>query len=160
MSFWPNSPPRRRRRSRASDTANGRVGDAANGRHGDMATWRHGDTAMQNPVTATKWLDRTAQGFSPGSGQSSWMRPESIPNRGRGVQFPIGAVFRHSNTPSLRVAGFEDEDSLGYSVMPLRASRPRAHSPFCRCAHSPTRFPTSTQSRQLPEAPGAPLRQR
>jgi hypothetical protein len=26
------------------------------------------------------------------------------------VQFPIGAVLRHSNTPSLRVAGFEDED--------------------------------------------------
>jgi hypothetical protein len=26
------------------------------------------------------------------------------------VQFPIGAVLQHSNTPSLRVAGFEDED--------------------------------------------------
>jgi hypothetical protein len=26
------------------------------------------------------------------------------------VQFQIGAVLRHSNTPSLRVAGFEDED--------------------------------------------------
>jgi hypothetical protein len=30
--------------------------------------------------------------------------------RGRGLQFPIGAVLQHSNTPSLRVAGFEDED--------------------------------------------------
>jgi len=30
--------------------------------------------------------------------------------RGRGVQFRIGAVLQHSNTPSLRVAGFEDED--------------------------------------------------
>ena len=26
------------------------------------------------------------------------------------MQFPIGAVLQHSNTPSLRVAGFEDED--------------------------------------------------
>jgi hypothetical protein len=26
------------------------------------------------------------------------------------VQFQIGAVLQHSNTPSLRVAGFEDED--------------------------------------------------
>jgi hypothetical protein len=26
------------------------------------------------------------------------------------VQFRIGAVLQHSNTPSLRVAGFEDED--------------------------------------------------
>jgi hypothetical protein len=26
------------------------------------------------------------------------------------VQFPIGAVLQHSNTPLLRVAGFEDED--------------------------------------------------
>jgi hypothetical protein len=26
------------------------------------------------------------------------------------VQFPIGAVLHRSNTPSLRVAGFEDED--------------------------------------------------
>ena len=30
--------------------------------------------------------------------------------RGRGVQFQIGAVLQHSITPSLRVAGFEDED--------------------------------------------------
>ena len=30
--------------------------------------------------------------------------------RGRGVQFGLGAVLPHSNTPSLRVAGFEDED--------------------------------------------------
>jgi hypothetical protein len=30
--------------------------------------------------------------------------------RGRAVQFQIGAVLQHSNTPSLRVAGFEDED--------------------------------------------------
>jgi hypothetical protein len=35
-------------------------------------------------------------------------RPESTPNPG--VQFPIGAVLQYSNTPSLRVAGFEDED--------------------------------------------------
>jgi hypothetical protein len=26
------------------------------------------------------------------------------------MQFPIGAVLQHSNTPLLRVAGFEDED--------------------------------------------------
>ena len=26
------------------------------------------------------------------------------------MQFQIGAVLQHSNTPSLRVAGFEDED--------------------------------------------------
>ena len=26
------------------------------------------------------------------------------------MQFPIGVVLQHSNTPSLRVAGFEDED--------------------------------------------------
>jgi hypothetical protein len=26
------------------------------------------------------------------------------------VQFGLGAVLPHSNTPSLRVAGFEDED--------------------------------------------------
>jgi hypothetical protein len=26
------------------------------------------------------------------------------------VQFGLGAVLHHSNTPSLRVAGFEDED--------------------------------------------------
>ena len=26
------------------------------------------------------------------------------------MQFPIGAVLHRSNTPSLRVAGFEDED--------------------------------------------------
>jgi hypothetical protein len=26
------------------------------------------------------------------------------------VQFPIGAVLQHSNTPSLRSPGFEDED--------------------------------------------------
>ena len=25
------------------------------------------------------------------------------------MQFPIGAVLQHSTTPSLRVAGFEDE---------------------------------------------------
>jgi len=37
--------------------------------------------------------------------------PESTPKpRVRGVQFQIGAVLQHSNTPSLRVAGFEDED--------------------------------------------------
>jgi hypothetical protein len=30
--------------------------------------------------------------------------------RGRGVQFGLGAVLPHSNTPSLRVAGFEDQD--------------------------------------------------
>src|ERR1700733_8313314 len=30
--------------------------------------------------------------------------------RGRRVQFGLGAVLPHSNTPSLRVAGFEDED--------------------------------------------------
>jgi hypothetical protein len=30
--------------------------------------------------------------------------------RGRGVQFQIGAVLQPSNTPSLRVAEFEDED--------------------------------------------------
>ena len=30
--------------------------------------------------------------------------------RVRGVQFQIGAVLQHSITPSLRVAGFEDED--------------------------------------------------
>ena len=35
---------------------------------------------------------------------------EVRPNRERGVQFPIGAVLQHSNTPSLRVAGFEDEN--------------------------------------------------
>src|SRR5258708_32628477 len=29
--------------------------------------------------------------------------------RGRGEQFPIGSVLQHSNTPSLRVAGFDDE---------------------------------------------------
>jgi hypothetical protein len=29
--------------------------------------------------------------------------------RGRGVQFGLGAVLQHSRTPSLRVAGFEDE---------------------------------------------------
>ena len=26
------------------------------------------------------------------------------------MQFQIGAILQHSNTPSLRVAGFEDED--------------------------------------------------
>jgi hypothetical protein len=30
--------------------------------------------------------------------------------RGREVQFRLGAVLQHSRTPSLRVAGFEDED--------------------------------------------------
>src|SRR5580700_8569420 len=30
--------------------------------------------------------------------------------RGRGVQFQIAAVLQPSNTPSLRVAEFEDED--------------------------------------------------
>jgi hypothetical protein len=30
--------------------------------------------------------------------------------RGRGVQFGLGAVLQYSNTPSLRAAGFEDED--------------------------------------------------
>jgi hypothetical protein len=34
--------------------------------------------------------------------------------RGRGVQFQIGAVLQHSNTPSPRVAGFEDEDDDEY----------------------------------------------
>jgi hypothetical protein len=29
---------------------------------------------------------------------------------GRRVQFGLGAVLPHFNTPSLRVAGFEDED--------------------------------------------------
>jgi hypothetical protein len=30
--------------------------------------------------------------------------------RGRGVQFGLRAILPHSNTPSLRVAEFEDED--------------------------------------------------
>ena len=30
--------------------------------------------------------------------------------RGRGVQFGLGAVLHYSNTPSLRAAGFEDDD--------------------------------------------------
>jgi hypothetical protein len=35
---------------------------------------------------------------------------KALPTRGRGVRFQIGAVLQHSNTPSLRVAEFEDED--------------------------------------------------
>ena len=34
--------------------------------------------------------------------------------RGRGVLFGLGAVLPHSNTPALRVAGFEDEDDDEY----------------------------------------------
>jgi hypothetical protein len=35
---------------------------------------------------------------------------EHLEPRGRGVQFGSGAVLQHSQTPSLRAAGFEDED--------------------------------------------------
>ena len=38
-------------------------------------------------------------------------RPIGHPQpHGRGVQFGLGAVLQYSNTPSLRAAGFEDED--------------------------------------------------
>jgi hypothetical protein len=37
-------------------------------------------------------------------------RPIGHPQPRRGMQFGLGAVLQHSNTPSLRAAGFEDED--------------------------------------------------
>ena len=36
--------------------------------------------------------------------------PSSISNPQTRVLFGLGAVLQHSHTPSLRVAGFEDED--------------------------------------------------
>jgi hypothetical protein len=58
-----------------------------------------------------KWSKRTAQGVNPGLRRQG-ARPESTSNPARRVQFGLGAVLPHSNTPSLRVARFEDEDSL------------------------------------------------
>jgi hypothetical protein len=42
------------------------------------------------------------------------------------VQFPIGAVLQHSDTPSLRVAGFEDDDEneAPHGTLP-RKTKPR-----------------------------------
>jgi len=44
----------------------------------------------------------------------------------RRVQFGLGAVLPHSNTPSLRVAGFEDEDEYEAPTLtsPLPSDRP------------------------------------
>ena len=40
--------------------------------------------------------------------------PFSISGLRPGVQFGLGPVLPHSNTPSLRVAGFEDEDEAPF----------------------------------------------
>jgi len=46
--------------------------------------------------------------------------------RGRGVQFGLCAVLPHSNPPSLRAAGFEDEDE--YEATPPTDQNPTRHS--------------------------------
>ena len=68
----------------------------------DSAGWGFGFLAM-------KWLKRTAEGFSPGNGGKP-PRPEraaeGVPAR--------RSLSPTSTTPSLRVAGFEDEDDDEY----------------------------------------------
>ena len=49
--------------------------------------------------------------------------------RGRGVQFQIGAVLQHSNTPSLRVAEIEDDDEDENEAQLLNITS--ASSPNC-----------------------------
>jgi hypothetical protein len=48
-----------------------------------------------------KWSHRIAQSFSPG-----WTSPKTALK----VATEWGVCSQHSNTPSLRVAGFEDEE--------------------------------------------------
>jgi hypothetical protein len=50
-------------------------------------------------------------GFMPALG-----RPFSTSNPLRRVQFGLGAARPHSSTPSLRVAGFEDDDEDEYEA--------------------------------------------
>jgi hypothetical protein len=54
-----------------------------------------------------KWSKRIAQVFRPGS-SGPRDRPESIPNTAHAAC--NSELAQYSNTPSLRVAGFEDED--------------------------------------------------
>ena len=60
--------------------------------------------------TTAKRLKIIAQVFSPGFAIIRRCALKALSTPRGGVQFPIGAVLQHSNTPSLRVAGFEDED--------------------------------------------------
>jgi len=41
---------------------------------------------------------------------NEFLPPLQHPKPATRVQFQLGAVLQHSRTPSLRVAGFEDED--------------------------------------------------
>jgi hypothetical protein len=46
--------------------------------------------------------------------QNSGLPPLQHPQPATQLQFRLGAVLQHSTTPSLRVAGFEDEDDDEY----------------------------------------------
>jgi hypothetical protein len=112
-------------------------------------------------MRAMKWRNRIAQGFSPGLAFGK-IRPESTPN-------PSDAgcnskLAQYSNTPSLRVAGFEDENEASHQSLLTSAQRPSVPpntvaEPCGR--HHPVEWFPSGRTRLLSESlsrPETPLR--